>query len=95
MPLGSVRGRPYRDGTRVGDASRIEGKSIEDLLGQLTDSEPGSVAHEQVKAAIEVRIAEIQREAAGDSLRWAMLTAFAESLATVIALVALLVAALQ
>lgn len=79
----------------MGDTRRIEGKTIEELLAELTDSEPGSREHEQVKAAIEVRIAEIQREAAGDSLRWAMLTAFAESLATAIALVALLIAVLQ
>jgi hypothetical protein len=74
--------------------NRVEGKSVEELLDELTGPQVGSVAHEQIKAAIQVRIAELQREAARDSLAWAKLTALATAGATVIALVALLVAAL-
>lgn len=59
----------------MGEARRIEGKSVEELLSALTDSQVGSVAHEQVKAAIQVRIAELQREAARDSLTWAKIAA--------------------
>lgn len=78
----------------MGEARRIEGKSVEELLSALTDSRVGSVAHEQVKAAIQVRIAELQREAARDSLTWAKIAAISTAVATVIALIALLVAAL-
>jgi hypothetical protein len=78
----------------MGEARRIEGKSVEELLSALTDSQVGSVAHEQVKAAIQVRIAELQREAARDSLTWAKIAAISTAVATVIALIALLVAAL-
>jgi len=55
------------------------------------DYEIGSKAHEQAKAAIQVRIAEEQREAAGDNLRWARILGVSTALATLIALVALLV----
>lgn len=72
---------------------RIEGKSIDELLAALMDSEPSSRAHEQAKAAIQVRIAEIQRAAAGDALTWAKLSAVSTAVATLIALVALFVAA--
>lgn len=74
--------------------NRVEGKSVEELLDELTGPQVGSVAHEQIKAAIQVRVAELQREAARDSLAWAKLTALATAAATVIALIALLVAAL-
>jgi hypothetical protein len=75
-------------------ANRVEGKSVEELLDDVTGPQPGSVAHEQIKAAIQVRIAELQRDAARDSLAWAKVTALATAGATVIALVALLIAAL-
>jgi hypothetical protein len=74
--------------------NRVEGKTVEELLDQLVGPEVGSAAHEQIKAAIQVRIAELQSEAARDSLAWAKLTALATAGATAIALVALLVAAL-
>jgi hypothetical protein len=79
----------------MGNAERVEGKSVEELLGALTDSQVGSVAHEQVKAAIQVRIAELQRDTARDSLMWAKVAAVSTAVATVIALVALLVAVLS
>ena len=44
--------------------NRVEGKSVEELLDELTGPQVGSVAHEQIKAAIQVRVAELQREAA-------------------------------
>ena len=75
-------------------SGRIEGKSVEELLGALTDSQVGTIAHEQTKAAIQVRIAELQREAAADSLTWAKVAAISSAGATVIALIALLVASL-
>jgi len=55
------------------------------------DYEIGSRAHEQAKAAIQVRVAEEQREAARDNLRWARIVGVSTGLATLIALVALLV----
>jgi hypothetical protein len=66
---------------------------VDDLLASLMDSEPMSLAHEQVKAAIQVRIAEVQRDAAHDALMWAKVSAVSTAVATVIALVALVVAA--
>ncbi len=70
---------------------RVEGKSTDGLLADLMDYEIGSLAHEQAKAAIEVRIAEEQREAARDNLRWARIVAVSTVLATLIALIALIV----
>lgn len=55
------------------------------------DYEIGSLAHEQAKAAIQVRIAEEQRDAARDNLRWARIVGVSTGFATLIALVALLV----
>jgi hypothetical protein len=69
---------------------RVQGKSTDQLLAHLMDYEIGSLAHEQAKAAIQVRIAEEQREAAKDNLRWAKIVASSTVLATVIALAALL-----
>ena len=70
---------------------RIEG-TLDELLASLMDSEPGSMAHEQVKAAVAVRVAEIQRETADEGEKWARISASATAGATLIALVALLVA---
>jgi hypothetical protein len=70
---------------------RVEGKSTDELLAALMDSQVGSLAHEQAKAAIQVRIAEEQREAARDNLRWAKIIGVSTGLATLIALIALLV----
>lgn len=77
-----------------GRTERIEGRSVDELLAALMDAEPGSFAHEQTKAAIQVRIAEIQRDAARDALLWGRTTALATAGATIIALVALLAAVL-
>jgi hypothetical protein len=74
--------------------NRVEGKNVEELLDQFVGPEVGSAAHEQITAAIQVRIAELQSEAARDSLAWAKLSALATAGATAIALIALLVAAL-
>ena len=71
--------------------SRVKGRSTDELLAALMDSQPGSPAHEQAKAAIQVRIAEAQREAARDNLRWAKIVGVSTALATVIALIALFV----
>lgn len=70
---------------------RVRGKSTDELLAALMDYEIGSLAHEQAKAAIQVRIAEEQRGAARDNLRWAKIVGISTVLATLIALVALLV----
>jgi hypothetical protein len=69
---------------------RVRGKSTDELLA-LMDYEIGSLAHEQAKAAIQVRIAEEQRDAARDNLRWAKIVGVSTGLATLIALVALFV----
>jgi hypothetical protein len=71
---------------------RVQGKSTEELLAALMDSEPGSLAHEQAKAAIQIRIAEEQRAAARDGLLWAKIAAISTVVATLIALAALIVA---
>jgi hypothetical protein len=74
--------------------NRVEGKTVEELLDEITGPQVGSVAHEQIKAAIQVRVAELQRDAARDSLAWAKVTALATAAATAIALTALLIAVL-
>jgi hypothetical protein len=70
----------------------IEGKDLDELLAGLMSPQVGSQVHEQVKAAIQVQIAMIQREAAADAVRWAKISAISTASATVIALVALVVA---
>lgn len=70
----------------------LMGMGLDDLLEALASPEPGSVNHEFTKALIQGRVAEMQRDSARDSLRWARLTAFATAGATPIALTALLVA---
>lgn len=82
----------YGRGVRRDPLHRVRGKSTEELLASLMGSEPGSPAHEQAKAAIQVRIAEEQRGAAADGLKWARIAALSTVLATLIALVALIVA---
>ena len=74
--------------------NRVEGKTVEELLDALSGAQVGSTAHEQIKAALQVRIAELQRDAARDSLAWAKVTALATAAATAIALTALLIAVL-
>lgn len=73
---------------------RVEGKTVDELLASLMDYEVHSKAFEQTRAAIGVRVAELQKEAAEDAVLWAKITAVATAGATLIALVALLVAAL-
>jgi hypothetical protein len=58
---------------------RVRGKSTDELLAALMDYEIGSPAHEQAKAAIQVRVAEEQREAARDNLRWAKIVGVSTS----------------
>jgi hypothetical protein len=72
---------------------RWEGKTVEELLSDLlTVAEVDSLVHRQIQAAIDVKIAELNRDAARDGLRWARLAAISTTVATVIALIALLVA---
>lgn len=70
----------------------IAGKDTDDLLASMMSPDPGSRVHEQLKTAIQVRIAEIQRDTARDSLRWAKLSAISTVLATAVAVIALLAA---
>lgn len=72
----------------------LMGMGLDELLEALASPEPGSVNHEFTKALINARVAEIQRDAAGDSLHWARLTTLATAGATLIALAAFLVAVL-
>lgn len=74
----------------------IPKKTAQELLDDfaLPRAEPGSIVHEAMRAALEVRIAEMQRDAARDAVKWAKLSAIATAAASLIALVALLVAAL-
>jgi hypothetical protein len=71
-------------------------KNLEELLDWLATSgaQPGSAVHMAVTTAIQVRIAEIQRDVAHDALQLAKIQTAGTVGATVIALVALLVAAL-
>jgi hypothetical protein len=74
---------------------RWEGKDLEELLSDLlTVAEVDSLVHRQIRAAIDVKIAELNREAAHDGLRWAQLAAISTMVATAIALAAFLVAVL-
>jgi hypothetical protein len=73
---------------------RIEGKGLDELLASLMDAEVGSPVHEQAKAALPVRIAEMQRDATRTALTWAKVSAVSTAAATLIAVVALLIAAL-
>lgn len=74
---------------------RWEGKTLEELLADLlTVAEVDSPVHRQIRAAIDVQLAELNREAARDQLRWAQLAAVSTAVATVIALAAFLVAVL-
>jgi hypothetical protein len=77
----------------------IEGKSLDELLGSLVGTaEVGSPVYEQIRAAIDVEIAKMQREAgdkaAKDALKWARVSAVAAAASATIAVVALLVATL-
>ena len=76
----------------MGDLDWIEGRSLDELLAALMDAEPGSLRHEQIKAAIQAQSAKLQREAAGDALTWAKLSAVSTAVATVVAVIALVVA---
>jgi hypothetical protein len=67
---------------------------LDGLLDALSSPEPGSVNHELTKMLIQARIAEMQRDAARDAVRWARLSALGTAVATLIALVAFLVAVL-
>jgi hypothetical protein len=67
---------------------------LDGLLDALSSPEPGSVNHELTKMLIQARIAEMQRDAARDAVRWARLSAFGTAVAALIALVAFLVAVL-
>lgn len=74
----------------------IEGKSADELLDFLATSgaQPGSAVAMAVRTALDVRIAEIQRDAARAAVRWAMLEAVGTLTAATIALAALLIAVL-
>ncbi len=74
------------------DRRWIEGKSLDELLSGLMSPQVGSQVHEQVKAAIQVEIAKIQREAAREAVQWAKISALGTVSATLIALGALIVA---
>lgn len=72
----------------------LMGMDLDGLLEALTSPEPGSVNHEFTKMLIQDRIAEKQREANRDALRWARLSALGTTGATLISLAAFLVAVL-
>ena len=67
---------------------------LDDLLEALASPQPGSPNHELTKMLIQARIAEMQREAAREALRWARMSALGTVAATLIALVAFLIAVL-
>jgi hypothetical protein len=73
-------------------AERIAALSTDELLVYLMSPVPGSPAHAVANATLQVRIAEMQRDAARDSLQWAKLAAVATMAATIIALAALIAA---
>jgi hypothetical protein len=74
----------------------LRGKTLEELIeamGTLKAGEVGSPVFEMYRAAVDLRVAELGRDAARDSLTWAKVTACSTAVATLIALIALLVAA--
>jgi len=74
----------------------IAGKNADELLDYLATSgaQPGSAVAMAIRTALDVRIAEIQRDAARAAVRWAMLEAVGTLVAATIALAALLIAVL-
>lgn len=75
------------------DRKWIEGKSLDELLGMMVGTgEVGSAVHEQIKSAIQVEVARLQRDTARDALMWAKVSGGATAGSTAIALAALLVA---
>jgi hypothetical protein len=73
-------------------AKRITSKSVDELLAYLASPEPGSPAHALALTALQVRIAEAQRDATREALRWGKVSALATAVATVVALIALALA---
>jgi len=67
---------------------------LEELLEALHSPVPGSANHELTKMLIQARIAERERDAARDAVRWARLQAFGTMIAAIIAVVAFLVSIL-
>ena len=57
-------------------------------------AEPGSMKHEEAKAALQLHIATSQGGTAEEALKWAKVSAVSAATATAIALAALFVAAL-
>jgi hypothetical protein len=76
--------------------SYTEGKSAAELIDMIETgaAAPGSAVGQAVLAAVQVRVADMQREAAADAVTWAKWTALGTCAAAVIALVALLIAVL-
>ncbi len=75
----------------------IEGKTLDELVSMLVGTaEPGSPVHEQIRAAIDVEVARLQREAGGkaaaDALKWAKVSALGAAVSACIAFAALIVA---
>lgn len=67
------------------------GKSIGKLIDDLgTVAQPGSVVHEQIKAALDARIAEQQQAVAKKNAQWAKWSAIGTVVAAAIALAAFL-----
>jgi hypothetical protein len=77
-------------------AEMIPTRSADELIEDFAKpiAEPGSIVGTAMQAALQVRIAEMQREAGHDALTWAKVAALATATATLIALTALLVAVL-
>jgi hypothetical protein len=67
---------------------------LDELIAFLSSPEPRSSNHELTKVLIQARIAEREREIGNDALRWAKLSAVSAAAATIIALIALLIAVL-
>jgi hypothetical protein len=78
----------------MGDHDWMLEKTTDELLEAYVapTASPGSIVDNAMRAVLDVRIAEMQRDAARDSLLWAKLAAVSTSLAALIALIALLVA---
>jgi hypothetical protein len=70
---------------------RMMAMSLEELLDETGRGELGSRHDQFLKALLQIRIAKLQQDAAGQALRWARLSSISTAVATTIAVVALLV----
>lgn len=74
---------------------RLSKMTFEELMGEIGSPQPGSPADRFIQALLQMRIAEMQQSTASQALRWAKLSSVSTAVATVIAVVAVLISILH